>query len=155
MLKELIDLMESHPFHQKVYSRCFASDDIEWEVYHNSTKFGKKTPWGLKQMDSVEWTTGNAEWLLDVIRFKKLNTHTFEQEIISIVKSTLVLAKFYENDVKRVLGKNIVNEAIQEYEDFTDELTRLLKHHLPERKEQIEEAVKKAKDNFKPDLKLI
>ncbi len=131
-MKRYIEFLEKFSQDKQFYARTLSYDGkVEWEVYW-STKLNTDGLWGLKRVTDTEWRLFNAEQLCIAMQFSRVDTEIVKTEMISNIKSMITCAKIMENEVKKLLGPNIVETAMDEFEAFSKALTHLIVEHVPE-----------------------
>jgi hypothetical protein len=130
-MHHLIDFLENHAIDKNFYCRAYNfAGTTEWEI-HWKHKANKKKCWGLKRTIETEWCWYTAAQLPEVIAAFNISVETIESEMISNIKSMVVYSNLMLEEAKRVLGENIISDAMIEYHEFTQALISCLKQHLP------------------------
>lgn len=151
-MKRYIDFLERFSQDKQFYSRAWSYDGkVEWEVYW-SLKHNADGLWGLKRVAESDWKFFDADQLCHALLFSRVDTESIELELIANIKSMITCAKIMEVEVKKILGPNIIQDAMEEFKAFSDALTHLIVEHIPE----IKISEEKLKDKSKrPALNLV
>lgn len=130
-MQQLIDFLENHAIDKNFYCRAHNyAGTTEWEV-HWKHKPNQKRCWGVKRTLDAEWSWYTSKQLADVLSAFNINTDLIESEMVSNIKSMVVYSNLMLEEAKRVLGENIIADAMIEYHEFTQALISCLKQHVP------------------------
>lgn len=130
-MQHLINFLETHAIDKNFYCRAYDfAGTTEWEIHWNHTPNEKKC-WGIKPTLDIEWSWYTAKQLPEVLAAFKINTDLIESEMVGNIKSMVVYSSLMLDEAKRVLGDNIIENAMIEYHEFTQALISCLKQHVP------------------------
>lgn len=152
-MNNYIDFIEKFYMEKRFYCRI---RDIynknEWEISWER-KSAQESSWRYKKSDASEWSKCSKSDLYKSLSFHKIDVFQFESELQSKIKNMIVFSNIMQNEAKKLLGDNIVEVSLSEYEKFAKSLVETIRQFLPEKKRKGEKLKNPTPE--KPRLKLV
>ena len=152
-MEKLIDFIEKYSIDKTFYCRV---NDIyskhEWEISWDKSE-SKGLAWSLKKADEDDRNLCSKAELIDLISFYNIDMVQFEAELQAKIKNMIVFVHLMQREAKKILGDDIIDVSLAEYDDFAKSLMDTIKKLLPDHKipDSVESADSDSK-NSKPEF---
>ena len=146
MLLNLIDLMEGFTLNDRGYWHLHNDKNDKVEIFWSKRSSGSK--WKVRSINTEKDEITN-ENLPTILQEFGINSQLFEKELKKKVLSLTTYANMYIQKVQKQLGKEVVDKALQEHEDFSKRLIEAIRSALDDNVGVVR------KDNKKPKLRLV
>ncbi|NRA45096.1 MAG: hypothetical protein HRU09_09100 [Oligoflexales bacterium] len=156
-MKKYMDFIEKYSVEKRFYCRLF---DVyrknEWEVSWKRND-DKEKSWAFKSVNDVQWTYYSSAELIKILGHSKIDVFGFEAELQCKIKNMIVFASLMQKEAKKLMGNDIVESSMAEYDEFANSLMETIKQLLPDSKVDPNIEADKGVLNHKkqPSLKLV
>lgn len=152
-----MDFIEKYSVEKRFY--CRLSDVYsknEWEVSWKRSENTEKS-WAFRAVDDHHWNYFSADELIKVLNHHKADIFGFEAELQSKIKNMIVFASLMQKEAKKIMGQDIVESSLAEYDEFANALMETIKQLLPNSKIDPNVKVNKGilSEKKQPSLKLV
>lgn len=149
-MEKIIQFIESFSTSKKHYFRCSLTYHPETQV--EIAHFGKRLTdkWALKQPQDEDWSYYSAQDFIDAANNAGVNLYDLELNLNNTARTMAVYANMVLKEAQVVLGKEAVDEAIEEYRKFGEQLLATVQKLVGQT-----EKPKNPADKPKPSLTLL
>jgi hypothetical protein len=127
-MEDLVRLLENYAFDDSIYWRLETFDgkfvEIHWNRQH------KSTPWSINLLDDPEKIFfSSSEMPATLVKFK-VEASTMSSGIKRKLLSQIVYADMFIEKASELMGKEIVDDAINEHREFSNKLLSAIQSAL-------------------------
>ena len=156
-MKKYMEFIEKYSVEKRFYCRLF---DVyrknEWEVSWKRND-DKDKSWAFRPVNDAQWAYYSSSELVKILNHHKIDIFGFEAELQCKIKNMIVFASLMQKEAKKIMGKDIVESSMAEYDEFANSLMETIKQLLPDSKVDPKLEVNNGVLNEKkqPSLKLV
>lgn len=152
-----MDFIEKYSVEKRCYCRLgdvYRKNDweVSWKRNDDKTK-----SWAFRAANDLQWTYYSSDELVKVLNHHKVDIFSFETELKCKIKNMIVFAALMQKEAKKIMGQDIVETSLAEYDEFANSLMETIKQLLPDTKVDPNFEVSNGvlQDKKQPPLKLV
>lgn len=134
-MQDLIGFIDSFAGDKKYFWQIsFAYKPEKADIAFFGNKIDNK--WAIKLTKEDEWTFFNKDNFLRFLDQEGISFYDLEVKLRSSSKSMAVYAYMLFEEAEKILGKDFVTEAVEEYKQFSKELIRTVESLLAQKSQK-------------------
>ena len=158
-MKQYMAFIEKYAVEKRFYCRVHdVYKKNEWEVsWQRRDGGGEKQSWAFKSLEAKQWDYFSSSELIQILNHNKVDVFGFEAELQCKIKNMIVFASLMQKEARKLMGDDIVEASIAEYDEFANAMIETIKQLLPEAKSSAAAPVEQGvlSDKKEPRLKLV